>query len=267
MADPLLAAAIPPPNDEPLLFTKTGFNPTVDDVIEVRRVLTGLGVGNHTLPMEIALMIISLASYHPRISSANMSEAIYRADQFWRPGPDASVAELYLAATTLPVSHSIARAMSITFQMKGADQGWADNGGEGTYFNSHTWYEASILRPRSQAASVAALTGPDVRNFRTPPEARDHLEGQGWDMVEDNGAVVWRVHNNVTASHEYRHYKVDWVAGVPTEVGDPRAMGDGEGFLELLRPNDVIVLWARAEEQAWVNKTRGATIEIEYEVL
>ncbi|KAI1747636.1 hypothetical protein F4782DRAFT_520236 [Xylaria castorea] len=264
-----MTAPIPHFNDGHLRPTRTGFNPTVDDVIDVRRILTelGMGMGNHTVPMEIALMILLLASYHPRQSSIKQLEAIYAADEFWRPGPDASIAGLYLTVATLSVPDNVARAKSITFQMRAADQGWADNGGDGTYHNSHTWYEASILRPRSEASTAAALTATDMGNFRTPGEARDHLRDHDWDMVENNGTVVWRVHNNITACREYRNYRVDWVRGIPTPVDDPRAIGDGQGFLESLRRDDVIVLWARAEEQAWVNKIQEATIEIDYEVL
>ncbi|KAI0904758.1 hypothetical protein F4823DRAFT_613824 [Ustulina deusta] len=251
----------------PLPLTRPGFNPTVDDVIDVRRMLTELGIGNHTVPMEIALMILSLASYHPCQSSIKQVEVIYKADDFWRPGPEASIAGLYMTVATLSVPATTARAKSITFQMKGADQGWADNGGEGTYHNSHTWYEASILRPRSDVSTAAALANTDLGNFRTPGAARDHLRNHGWDMVENNGTVVWRVHNNITACSQYVHYRVDWVAGIPTEIDDPRAIGDGQGFLWLLRPDDVVALWARAEQQAWINMIQEATIEIEYEVL
>ncbi|KAI1420069.1 hypothetical protein F5Y12DRAFT_163924 [Xylaria sp. FL1777] len=261
------AVAIPRLNDGHLQLIRTGFNPTVDDVIEVRRILTELRISNHTVPMEIALMILSFASYHPCQSSIKRLKVEYEADEFWKPGPEASIAGLYLTAATLSVPATTARPKSIIFQMKAADQGWADNGGEGTYHNSHTWYEASILRPRSEESTATALANTRMKNFPTPGEARDHLRSHGWDVVESNGTIVWRVHNNITACSRYRHYRVDWVAGIPTKVDDPRAMGDGQGFLELLGPGDVVVLWARAEEQAWMNKIREATIEIEYEVL
>ncbi|KAI0537968.1 hypothetical protein GGR58DRAFT_470027 [Xylaria digitata] len=254
-------------NNGNLRLIRTGFNPTVEDVIEARRILTELGVNGHTVPMEIALMILSFASYYPYQSGIKQLEATYKANDFWESGPRASVAGLYLTMATLSVPYTIARAKSITFQMKAADQGWATFGGEGTYRNSHTWYEVSILRPQSTASTAASLANTDIGNFPTPREARDQLRNHGWDMVENNDAVVWRVHNNITACSEYKHYKVDWVAGIPTEVDDPGAMGDGQGFLALLRPGDVVALWARAEQQAWVNKIREATIEIEYEVL
>lgn len=60
--------------------------------------------------------------------------------------------------------------------------------------------------------------------------------------MENNGTVVWRVHNNITARRVYRRYRVDWVKGIPTQVDDSRAMGDGQGFLELLRGGDLVAL-------------------------
>ncbi|KAJ8129669.1 hypothetical protein O1611_g3957 [Lasiodiplodia mahajangana] len=244
---PAAIAIVPPLNDGPLELTHSGFNPTINDVIIARRILTGLRIGGHGVPMEIALGILALASYNPYQSSIKQVEGIYMANDFWRPGPEASVAGLYLAVTTLAVPCTVARPKSITFQMKAADQGWADFGGDGTYENSHTWYEASILRPKSENLSVAALTSADMGNFRTPEDALDQLRDWGWDMVDNNGTIVWRVHNNVTASSQSRHYRVEWIRGVPTQVDDSRAMGDGRGFLELLEPDNVVVLWARAE--------------------
>ncbi|KAI1365651.1 hypothetical protein F5Y08DRAFT_169447 [Xylaria arbuscula] len=270
-------ADIPPLADGPLELTLTDFNTTVEDVLAARRLLASI------FPMEIALLILSFASYRPRRSSIKHVKKRYGANEFWRPGPIAHVAGMYLtlqlpSASEIP--ETVARPKSITFQMDAADQGWADNGGDGTYHNSHTWFEASILRRPAPADAEAilniaslAVDGPlvedwsDMQNFPSPLDARHHLRGHGWEMLESgDGSIAWRVHNNVTACREYRRYCVRWEARVPTAVADPRAMGDGKGFLELLRPDDVVVLWARAEQQAWVNKVRAAAIEIEYEL-
>ena len=51
----------------------------------------------------------------------------------------------------------------------------------------------------------------------------------------------------VTASEDWRDYRVDWSADTPTEIEVPGAVGDGEGFLSALMPGDKIALWARAE--------------------
>lgn len=254
MANSIASSIMPPSSDAQSQATKAAFTPAIKDVIEARDILTSLGTKNDTLPMEIALMILSLASYRPRQVTTKAAERVYIANQFWSEGPKASVAGFYFTAPTLlSVPDTVARPASITFRLKSADQGWATFGGDGTYDNSHTWFEASILRPSSDSDSSAfetiAIADLEVPNFRTPGEARGYLRGHGWDMVENegDGDVVWRVHNNITACRTYKDYRVEWVAGVPTDVGDPRAMGDGKGFLEMLRSGDVVALWARAE--------------------
>ncbi|KAI1100263.1 hypothetical protein F4804DRAFT_319486 [Jackrogersella minutella] len=75
------------------------------------------------------------------------------------------------------------------------------------------------------------------------------------------------VFNNITAQEEHHNYMVDWVRGVETDVEHHRAIGNGRGFLELLQSGDIVVLWARAQERAWLNKVGAATIEIECKVL
>ncbi|EAQ87524.1 predicted protein [Chaetomium globosum CBS 148.51] len=61
------------------------------------------------------------------------------------------VAGLYLTSPPLlaatPHRNQKIRVRWVSFQTRGADQGCASLGGEGTYHNSHTWYAASILRP------------------------------------------------------------------------------------------------------------------------
>ncbi|GAP83184.1 putative sulfur metabolism negative regulator [Rosellinia necatrix] len=263
-AGPAAGPTVIPADEDDLQLTRTGFNPTVDDVLDVRDMLVQLRI-----PIEVVLDIVSFASYYPRQSNIKQFAREYVADHFWSPGPQASITGLYMIVATLPFPDDGARARSITFQIKGADQGWADFGGHGTYHNSHTWYEASILRPRhgEPGVRVADLASIDIPNFRSPEDARAYLEDHGWTMVPNNDAVAWRVHNNITARSESKYYRVDWVAGIPTVVEEPQAMGDGQGFLELLRSGDIVGLWARAEQQAWVNKIQGATMEIEYEVL
>ena len=60
-------------------------------------------------------------------------------------------------------------------------------------------------------------------------------------MVNYHGRDTWMVH------HNGGDYRVHWFADTRTEVEDPRAVGDGEGFLSVLKPGDKIALWARAE--------------------
>ncbi|KAG8156553.1 hypothetical protein KVR01_013657 [Diaporthe batatas] len=264
----------------------TGFNPTREDIYIAARILMGLRLPRPPaadtpahLPPELARSVLSHAGYNPRITSSRADEARYHADDFWQPGPRASVAGLYLT-TRDPLPGCLRRVASVTLQVRAADQGWATFGGEGTYENSHTWFEACVLRPVDGGDGVQPVQqeegegedepletrGDIVRVFETPGDARGELEQFGWRMVEHGGRSTWLVHHNITASRAWKDYRVDWVAGEPTEIDVPGAVGDGEGFLDALMPGDKIALWARAEQQAWVIKVAEACIEVVYEV-
>lgn len=190
----------------------TGYNPTRQDVQIVAFILMGLRLRATPgrLPPEVALPILALAGYNPRAVSSRAEEKEYHADDFWEPGPRASVAALYL--TTAPALPSyFRRAVSVTVQVRGADQGWATFGGEGTYENSHTWFEACILRPLGPGAAAVASSpaatpaGGDVQGaleaqvpqtFRSPADAEQELGEKGWGMVTRGGRDTWLVHHN-----------------------------------------------------------------------
>ncbi|KUI60496.1 hypothetical protein VP1G_07687 [Cytospora mali] len=252
-----------PSHVEELQFTRRGYNPTAQDVLVVQLILEGLRL--HALPhlpTELALHILSLAAYEPRVVHRRTAAWEFCANDFMGPGLTASVAALYLTTPSLP--RSCHHATWITMQMRSADQGWADFGGNGTYHNSHTWFEVSILRPVS-AEPQERVESTLVETFRNPEDAEQALHEQGWQMVESNGRVTWLVHHNITARREWRNYRVDWEANELIEMRDPPAMGDGEGFLDALRPGDKIALWARAEQIQWVNRVAEAVIEIGYD--
>lgn len=180
-------------------MTRAGlFNPTPLDVYIARRIIEGLRLlAMPHLPTELALMILSLTAYQPRIECHRAETHEYEANDFWEPGPTASVAALYL--TTPPLLHGC-RAAWITVQLRAADQGWASFGGGGTYVNSHTWFEVSILRPiagfvapiEPQEPLESALS----ETFRSPEDARQDLRDRGWQTVEHNGSTTWKVHHN-----------------------------------------------------------------------
>lgn len=80
-----------------------------------------------------------------------------------------------------------------------------------------------------------------------PQDARERLQAQGWEYVEnEEGGVVWQVQRNVTAKQAYTDHQVEWWMDEETEVSEEDGRGDGKGFLEKLQPGDVIALWARA---------------------
>lgn len=258
------------PGDEPteplLLPYSESCHTTLAAAVETRDVLA-----ERFLP-ELARPIMSHGC-NPWLANRRDEERQYRTKPTGRGTfNDYSIAGLYLTTEIIPTQMRNIIPQRIIFQTQAADQGWADNGGHGTFVNSHTWFEASILRPWS-------ADGEDNGNKELPEggqpdkwwdvtRAREDMRSRGWDFVEgEGGRLTWRVCNNLTACRRFRNYKVEWRRGVVTEVGDEKAVGKGEGFLELLTPGCVVALWARAEELNWVNKVAAATIEIEYEFL
>ena len=234
----------------------TGYTPTPEAVFVVQGILTQFA------PPELGLYILSLADYRPRVCARRHEAVTYEANDFWRPGPEAFVAGLYLRTPALRSGIPV-RASAITFQLRASDQGWADFGGHGTYRNSHTWFEASILRRRpghhgDTGNDDETLDSDETlrRPFNTIEKAEERFAELGWDLVrrDDEGVgdgsakTSWFVHTNITARAQYHNYRVRWVRGVVDEVPrNPRVVGDGRGFLDALRPGDRVVLWALAE--------------------
>ncbi|KAF3765306.1 hypothetical protein M406DRAFT_355861 [Cryphonectria parasitica EP155] len=249
-----------------LQLTRTDFNPTFQDVLIAKSILRGLRlpVFPHQLPEELALLILSFAAYQTRITDRRVEVLQYEANDFWEPGPIASVAGLYL--TTQPLPAACHHVSWITIQMRAADQGWASFGGDGTYENSHTWFEVSILHPVADHTAEVVVEEPLelalAHTFRSPTDARQELRERGWAIVERDGRSSWKVHHNITARREWHDYRVDWRAGIHIQTQEPMAAGSGEGFLDALGPGARVALWARAEQQAWRVKVAEAVIEM-----
>ncbi|KAL0580980.1 hypothetical protein V5O48_001072 [Marasmius crinis-equi] len=184
---------------------------------------------------------------------------------------------LYLTSPSIPVPRESEGeridVKYIKFEMRAADQGWASGGGHGTYRNSYTWFEASILTPISAFPAIPPFerTCPSQQLiFSKPKKARNFLRARGWDFKNKGRHLTWKVHNNITACSRLLDYEVKWIAGkktvLPDDPGTGIGMGDGDGFLERLGPGDRVVLWARAAFDGWRIVVQEATIEIGYEV-
>ncbi|EMD93607.1 hypothetical protein COCC4DRAFT_21694 [Bipolaris maydis ATCC 48331] len=249
-----------------LLPYTSNFHATVTAAWQVRHMLQQI------LPNELANPIAS-SGYSPWWVKRRVDERTYHASDFSHP----SVAGLYLSTDPIPYPPSEfvkMRPRRIVFQTRAADQGWVSWGGEGTFNNSHTWFEASILRPLTDrvasSGNFTALEDDEKLSepFRNAESAREMLNEKGWDFVySDNGEFTWRVCNNITAQREFQDYRNEWRRSVDTVVQDPRALGEGKGFLDLLEPGHLVVLWARAEYGGWVHYVEAATVEIELELL
>ncbi|KAI1077707.1 hypothetical protein F5B20DRAFT_583115 [Whalleya microplaca] len=206
------------------------FRPGFTDADIVRFLLEN---NNPRLPPELVLKVVAL-SYDPWVSKCRDYEKRYYA-RFTRLGEEASVAGLYLSAKLPLVSGRRVVPQRIIFQTRAADQGWADNGGKGTFHNSHTWFEAGILRPTTTSTDQNGRGMPleDVLTdtWWDVAAARAALRGRGWDFVEtEEEQITWRVCNNITAQREYQDYRVEWRRGIETQVEDERAVGRGNGF-------------------------------------
>ncbi|OTA83962.1 hypothetical protein M434DRAFT_175952 [Hypoxylon sp. CO27-5] len=245
---------------------RCAFHPTLENAEEVRSILES------RVPCEIAIEIVSFG-YSPWLAKRRVHEEQYHTE-LSSPGAaetEFSITGLYLSSERIPVLEYKAIPRRIIFQTRAADQGWATFGGHGTFSNSHTWFEASILRPINPSTqangSPPALEDVLVNTWWDVESARSDLNEQGWDFVQsEDGQLTWKTCNNITAQYTYQNYWVEWIRGIETEVEDERAKGKGEGFLELLEPGFIVVLWARAVARAWKNRVKAATIEIEYEL-
>ncbi|KAF9265072.1 hypothetical protein L218DRAFT_957744 [Marasmius fiardii PR-910] len=228
------------------------------------------------LPDEIILDILRHAEYYAREVShhCRVKATTFRANDYLRGivnEHEPTMAGLYMTAS---VGHD--RIKSVAFKMTSGDQGWASFGGNGTYNNSHTWFEASILQRLEQSDhdDQLPLEGPTGRpqTFGSVILARHFLRLHGWDFKFVNGdKYTWKVHHNITAQSDFGEYNVHWIKGEKTLIREEQkgmgiGIGNGEGFVESLQQGDLIVLWARAEQAAWVNIVEQATIVTEYEV-
>lgn len=244
-----------------LPFSETA-HPTLADAIETRKLLA------HQLLPELARPIASL-SYNPWITTRRDDKKEYEAEPEVGFTHDYSVAAVYLFTEPIPTGLKMITPKRIIFQVRAADQGWATFGGEGMFEDSCTWFEASILRP-CDTHHNGAHTAPEgilQKTWWDAPDARDDFKKHGWDFVEgEDEQLTWPV-VNLTESTEFSNYRVEWEKGVVpvdedavgtggeweggvipgVDVDDEYGVGDGEGFLELLGPGCIVVLWARAE--------------------
>lgn len=223
------------------------FHQTPQESLEARRAL------ERKVPAELAGLAVDFG-YNPWVVKRN-DELCKFATQNRRIPTDPSVTGWYLCTDPLPTSYTKIIPQRIIFQTRAADQGWATFGGDGTFENSHTWFEASIIRPMSPSTPAGPEGLEDCKHGRWTDveDARMAINACGWDFAHDpDGRVSWKVCNNITASKEFRNYHVEWRRDVETEVEDERAKGKGKGFLESLTAGSIVVLWARAEvSQVW----------------
>ncbi|KAI0833059.1 hypothetical protein F5Y06DRAFT_280711, partial [Hypoxylon sp. FL0890] len=251
------------PGTPAILPFSQAFHPTPEDVE------TAIFLLKHRVPPELALLIVSFG-YNPWLVECRDTEQNYQA-AYSRPGAGASVAGIYLSSQRIPFLGHRVIPQRIIFQTRAGDQGWTGTWERsGTFTYSNTWFEASILRPiHPDTANALTSTFEDApeNNWWDVASSREYFNQRGWDFVQrKDGQITWRVCTNILAQKKYRNYRVEWRRGVRTEAEDELGKGNGEGFLELLEPGSVIILWARAQRGERENRVSAATIEIQYQL-
>ncbi|KAI8961367.1 hypothetical protein F5Y11DRAFT_326356 [Daldinia sp. FL1419] len=250
--------------DCPLSFTHR-FQPTLKDAEEVRSIL------EHKVPPELAIQIVSLG-YNPWVVKRKFHEQEYLPD-YSKPDAEHYVAGLYLTSECVPDDGRNVVPRRVIFQTSAAYEGYTASHGKDSFLNSHTRFDASILRPLYPKTDGKDRDSPLEDVFREtwwdPESAAEALRERGWCFVAaEDGRIEWSVCNNSEASNDFQEYEVEWTRGVQGEVDDCFGLpGKGDGFLELLKPGYIVVLWVRTGMRCWVNRIRAATIEIEYELL
>ncbi|KAI1466651.1 uncharacterized protein F4812DRAFT_60811 [Daldinia caldariorum] len=270
-------------------------HPTLRDAEEVRAIL------ERKVPPELAVQIVSLG-YSPWVAKRRADECIFYPD-YSSPDENHCVAVLHLASERVPDDdgddgnddNGRRRVVPrrVIFQTSAAYGGWVSDRSsyfakeEDAFRNSHARFDASILRPLSPSPSSSSSssssrgaerqgTGQDMLPpleiavsdcWWEPRAAADALREKGWEFVEaEDGRIEWRVCNNSEAHREWQDYKVEWTRGLRADSKDDDRVGKGAGFVELLKPGYIVVLWARTGLRSWCSKVRAATIEIEYEL-
>ncbi|KAF2760369.1 hypothetical protein EJ05DRAFT_282582 [Pseudovirgaria hyperparasitica] len=254
--------------------------PSPSDVRLVRAYLKHL-----SLPTELVLSILDEADYRPLlIAHRNEKVALY--SHVSRSGNEG--AALYLTSPVIPVGLKRAGIThvpkKITYRISSHDQGYCSEPGLAGTYNGHTWFEATILRPRSDTdtgpGSVGINYQPLERQFprqplpswKNPGDAAESIQSYGWDFIldEDGNAISWRVQNNLSATRSDVEHEITWEKGQEVEIIDPstndfNGRGNGQGFFDILREGDRIALWARALYPGWINHIKEASIEITYD--
>ena len=79
------------------------------------------------------------------------------------------------------------------------------------------------------------------------------------------GSHSWFLQANMLANKSEAIHEVVWGRQGTSEGGE--GAGKGEGFVEMLRPGDRIIVWVRATRMNWANKVKSVKMEVRYTIL
>uniref|UniRef100_A0A8H7XQ38 Uncharacterized protein n=1 Tax=Psilocybe cubensis TaxID=181762 RepID=A0A8H7XQ38_PSICU len=239
---------------------------TPDEVYAVRGILM------RWLPIEIAHLIMDEVQYWPAIIS--QSNAISSS-----PMNTWSVEEHHgnfccLYTPRLPnwpgdPTYPGVKIKEVCFTIKSRDQGWTSEPGpfKHNYDGSWTWFQAVVGRDFDDY-TVTTQTQPDKVDLRIE---RALQPNNGTQATQDIIVDTWDIQRNYRASPELRTHRVVWSAKDEPDLTDHDRQFDpltgayrGAGFVQSLRPGDLIGIVMRAKYPAWANFVESASIEIIY---
>ncbi|OAX80164.1 hypothetical protein ACJ72_05509 [Emergomyces africanus] len=161
---------------------------------------------------------------------------------------------------------------AVKFEIVSHDQGWGgEPGTQGSYRNSFSWFEVTILR-RVSHSEFGVEPPPNIDGELTLADYSQTYRRFGWDFVTDDNenTVIWPIQSNRVARRESQTHEIVWMfedgdgEGQHAESEEDTGSGSGEGFVRALQPGDVICLWARAMYPGWANIVEKAVIEVAY---
>ncbi|KAG7441458.1 uncharacterized protein BT62DRAFT_478816 [Guyanagaster necrorhizus] len=231
--------------------------PSDDEVISVKRTL------NNYLPVEIIDDILDFAQYWSCIRERRRIQVRAAAVPTGETFPKADWC--YIVSPPVPQD---AKVRSVKFVIESCDQGY---GGEpehrGTYEGSWTWFEAAIICGEPWWLSEVLRMPVDLyrEGLEFPEDVRSAARAAEVRSREEEGSR-WHVGVNVTAQGFYKEHTIIWPrTNEKTKQRTMRGLvGLSHEFVRLLEPGDRVALMAMAMFPAWINKVKGASIDVFY---
>jgi len=241
-------------------FTEN-FVPSEEEVLAAREVLL------EHLPLDLTRIILNEAEYWPMLFSWRESDPPYTVEEG---------AKCYLVTPKIPEKGALVdepiRVERVVFRTVSHDQGWASSGkqpNDGVYDESHTWFEAAIIRNLPDGAHADARVahllvgdhgGPTPCHVPNP-----HSDGHTWILQK-----------NIRAEGDEELHEIEWdgrldaasqaqpVDAETLETTLPTGSGRGRGFVRALQAGDCVAIYAKAQHPAWVNHVLGADVQVYY---
>ncbi|KAL1602738.1 hypothetical protein SLS60_006159 [Paraconiothyrium brasiliense] len=240
------------------------------DICVSRALLKSLG-----LPTELVLEILDYAHYEPVLEFVSGGRQVV-AEAVMGSATSARVclpAEILSRNTICRLSGPSVtlKVKQIDFEIKSKDQGWTSQNTIGT-FNTSSWLEVSIFRPGPLFLTLDKLPFWD-REYHNPQELQDHLLPRGHKLVDERplsasvgpqegeSPIAWYLQGNKVAQRQYIDYRVVWTPG---DWEGSQGTGTGEGFFDVLKEGDSVLVWARAKYPGWRCEVDSIKMTVRY---